>query len=135
MSESAFPRRTFLFASAAMIGLRPSLFAAADPKALQAVQDKGYAFLKSKQQDDGSFAPPQVGEPGITALVIAGLVRSGKPTTDDVVGKAFDPEWHEAVTDEPANGRADGEVTAELRRGYRIGTKLLRAAMVKVAKA
>ena len=53
----------------------------------------------------------------------------------DVVGKAFDPEWHEAVADEPANGRPDGEITAELRRGYRIGTKLLRAAMVKVAKA
>src|SRR5687767_4975184 len=53
----------------------------------------------------------------------------------DVVGQPFDPEWHEAVTDEPANGRPDGEITAELRRGYRIGTKLLRAALVKVAKA
>lgn len=53
----------------------------------------------------------------------------------EVVGKPFDPEWHEAVTDEPANGRPDGEITAELRRGYRIGSKLLRAAMVKVAKA
>ena len=53
----------------------------------------------------------------------------------DVIGKPFDPEWHEAVADEPANGRPDGEITAELRRGYRIGSKLLRAAMVKVAKA
>jgi molecular chaperone GrpE len=53
----------------------------------------------------------------------------------EVVGKPFDPEWHEAVAHEPADGRADGEITAEIRRGYRIGTKLLRAAMVKVAKA
>lgn len=53
----------------------------------------------------------------------------------DVVGQPFDPEWHEAVGDEPAAGRPDGEITAELRRGYRIGTKLLRAAMVRVAKA
>ena len=53
----------------------------------------------------------------------------------DVVGKLFDPEWHESVADEPANGRPDGEITAELRRGYRTGAKLLRAAMVKVAKA
>jgi molecular chaperone GrpE len=53
----------------------------------------------------------------------------------DVVGKPFDPEWHEAVTNEPADGRPDGEITAELRRGYRIGAKLLRPAMVKVAKA
>ena len=53
----------------------------------------------------------------------------------DVVGQPFDPEWHEAVAHEPGNGRPDGEITAELRRGYRIGSKLLRAAMVKVAKA
>ena len=53
----------------------------------------------------------------------------------DVVGQIFDPEWHEAVANEPADGRPDGEITAELRRGYRIGSKLLRAAMVKVAKA
>lgn len=53
----------------------------------------------------------------------------------EVVGNQFDPEWHEAVTDEPANGRPDGEITTELRRGYRIGSKLLRAAMVRVAKA
>lgn len=53
----------------------------------------------------------------------------------DVVGQAFDPEWHEAVANEPANGRPDGEITAEVRRGYRVGQKLLRAAMVRVAKA
>lgn len=53
----------------------------------------------------------------------------------DVVGQPFDPEWHEAVADEPAEGRPDGQIVAELRRGYRIGSKLLRAAMVKVAKA
>jgi len=53
----------------------------------------------------------------------------------DVVGLQFDPEWHEAVSDEPAEGRPDGQIVAEFRRGYRIGSKLLRPAMVKVAKA
>ena len=53
----------------------------------------------------------------------------------DVVGRDFNPEWHEAVTTEPADGHRDGEVTAELRRGYRIGQRLLRPAMVKVAKS
>lgn len=53
----------------------------------------------------------------------------------EVIGQPFDPEWHEAVVEEPAAGRPDGEITAELRRGYRIGPKLLRAAMVRVAKA
>jgi molecular chaperone GrpE len=62
------------------------------------------------------------------------LRRSGVEPFD-AVGRDFDPEWHEAVTTEPANGHRDGEVTAELRRGYRIGQRLLRPAMVKVAKS
>ena len=33
------------------------------------------------------------------------------------------------------DGRRDGEITAEIRRGYRIGQRLLRPAQVKVAKA
>jgi molecular chaperone GrpE len=51
------------------------------------------------------------------------------------VGRDFDPAWHEALASEPADGRRDGEITAEIRRGYRIGPKLLRPALVKVAKA
>ena len=53
----------------------------------------------------------------------------------DSVGQDFDPSWHEAIASEPAAGHRDGEITAELRRGYRIGPRLLRAAQVKVAKA
>ena len=53
----------------------------------------------------------------------------------DPVGADFNPEWHEAVAHEPAGDRRDGEVTAVVRRGYRIGEKLLRPAMVRVAKA
>jgi molecular chaperone GrpE len=53
----------------------------------------------------------------------------------EVVGRPFDPAWHEAVASEPAAGRPDGEVTAEIRRGYRIGQRLLRPAQVRVAKA
>jgi molecular chaperone GrpE len=51
------------------------------------------------------------------------------------IGKDFDPAWHEALTSEPAGTRRDGEVIDEIRRGYRIGSRLLRPALVKVAKA
>ncbi len=51
------------------------------------------------------------------------------------VGEDFDPSWHEAMASEPADGRRDGEIVAEVRKGYRIGTRLIRPAMVKVAKA
>ena len=51
------------------------------------------------------------------------------------IGQDFDPSWHEAIASEPADGRRDGEVVAELRRGFRIGSRLLRPAQVRVAKA
>jgi molecular chaperone GrpE len=51
------------------------------------------------------------------------------------VGEDFDPSWHEAMASEPADGRRDGEIVAEIRKGYRIGSRLVRPAMVKVAKA
>jgi len=52
----------------------------------------------------------------------------------DTVGTEFDPYYHQAVATEPAAGRRDGEITEELRRGYMLGDRLLRPAMVKVAK-
>jgi molecular chaperone GrpE len=53
----------------------------------------------------------------------------------DAVGLAFDPHLHQAVTYEPAEGKPDGEITEEYAKGYLIGERLLRPAMVKVAKA
>ena len=51
------------------------------------------------------------------------------------IGEDFDPNLHQAVTHEDSPGHREGEVIEELRRGYTIGDRLLRPAMVKVAKA
>jgi molecular chaperone GrpE len=53
----------------------------------------------------------------------------------EAVGADFDPNLHEAVTHEASPGHREGQVIGELRRGYMIGDRLLRPAMVKVAKA
>jgi molecular chaperone GrpE len=53
----------------------------------------------------------------------------------DVIGADFNPEWHEALAKEPLEGRREGEIIAEIRRGYRIGQRLLRPALVKVAQS
>jgi molecular chaperone GrpE len=53
----------------------------------------------------------------------------------DAVGADFDPNLHQAVVHEASNEHRDGEVIEELRKGYMIGDRLLRPAMVKVAKA
>ena len=48
-------------------------------------------------------------------------------------GKEFDPNLHEAVMREPTDEHADGTVLEELVRGYMLGERVLRHAMVKVA--
>lgn len=49
------------------------------------------------------------------------------------VGQPFDPNYHQAVAREVGSPEQDGLVTAEFRRGYMLGERLLRPAMVKVA--
>ncbi len=53
----------------------------------------------------------------------------------EVIGSDFDPNLHQAVTHEESSTHREGEVIDEMRRGYMIGDRLLRPAMVKVAKA
>jgi molecular chaperone GrpE len=61
-------------------------------------------------------------------------LRKRGVTPIEVLGADFDPHFHMAVSHEPADGRREGEVVEEFRRGYMLGDRLLRPAMVKVAK-
>lgn len=58
--------------------------------------------------------------------------RGVKPI--EALGADFDPHYHQAVSYEPASGRREGEIIEEYGRGYLLGDRLLRPAMVKVAK-
>jgi molecular chaperone GrpE len=49
-------------------------------------------------------------------------------------GEQFDPHVHEAIEMVETSDAADHEVLEELQRGYKIKDRLLRPAMVKVAK-
>ena len=52
----------------------------------------------------------------------------------EALGADFDPHFHQAIAHEPAEGRRDGEVVEEFARGYMLGDRLIRPAVVKVAK-
>ena len=52
----------------------------------------------------------------------------------DAVGADFDPYYHQAIAQEHVEGRREGEIIEEFRRGYMLGDRLLRPSMVKVAK-
>jgi molecular chaperone GrpE len=62
------------------------------------------------------------------------LLDSEGLTPIEAVGKPFDPREHEAVVQEERSDVAEGTVIAELQRGYRIRDRVLRPAMVVVAK-
>ena len=63
----------------------------------------------------------------VTALEGLGLSGFGEQ------GDEFDPALHEAVTHEESKDHKSGEIIAVVRKGYRIGDRVLRPAMVRVA--
>jgi molecular chaperone GrpE len=52
----------------------------------------------------------------------------------DAVGSRFDPTMHEAVGQEESTEHPEDTVISELRRGYRLRDRVVRPALVKVAR-
>jgi molecular chaperone GrpE len=73
---------------------------------------------------------------GITAIdrKLDQLLESEGLTPIEALGKPFDPHEHEAIAQEDRPGVPDGTVVAELQKGYRIRDRVLRPAMVAVAR-
>jgi molecular chaperone GrpE len=63
-----------------------------------------------------------------TVLTDAGLEEV------DATGKMFDPNLHEAVSQQETTDAPEGQVVRQLRKGYRLKDRLLRPATVIVAK-
>jgi molecular chaperone GrpE len=63
------------------------------------------------------------------------LLRKQGVKAMDVLGSDFDPNIHMAVMHEESPEHREGEVIGELQKGYMLHDRLLRPAMVKVAKA
>jgi molecular chaperone GrpE len=72
---------------------------------------------------------------GVTMILnkLQALLESENVAAVTCVGQPFDPQWHEAMLQEETTEHPDGTVLMELRRGYRLGDRMLRPALVKVA--
>ena len=66
--------------------------------------------------------------------LLATLETYGVKQIDTTDGK-FDPNLHQAIAEVPGNGKPPGSIVAIVQTGYRIGDRLLRPAMVTVARA
>lgn len=86
-------RRGFLGRAAGVVGLGmagPFAAWAQDVADAGPLLGRGVAFLRGRQAEDGLWSPERK-EPGITALVVAALLRSGRVTANEpVVTKGLD---------------------------------------------
>jgi len=91
--------------------------------------------------------PPQLREaadPQVKAVIdgveaterqlLSTLESYGVKQIDTSDGK-FDPNLHQAIAEVPAPGKPKGSIIDVVQSGYRIGDRLLRPAMVTVARA
>ena len=66
---------------------------------------------------------------------LAELLKKRGVNPIEALGADFDPHLHQAVAYEEVPGAREGEVVDVMAKGYKLGDRLLRPALVKVAKA
>jgi molecular chaperone GrpE len=66
---------------------------------------------------------------------LAELLKKRGVSPIEALGADFDPHVHQAVAYEEVEGAREGEVVGVMAKGYKLGDRLLRPALVKVAKA
>jgi molecular chaperone GrpE len=69
-----------------------------------------------------------------TLRLLMSVLEKFGVTPVEALGKAFDPEAHEAIMTQPSNEAAPDTIVGVVQQGYRIHDRLLRPARVIVAR-
>jgi molecular chaperone GrpE len=83
--------------------------------------------------EESQVGPVLEGVEMVRKQFLAAMSRFDLEPIDTAVGKVFDPSFHEAVSQIPSDEHDLGVILEEMRRGYLLGERLLRAAMVVVS--
>jgi molecular chaperone GrpE len=88
--------------------------------------------LKSRPQNGDGAAWAE----GIELIYrkLLSILESEGIQTMEAEGKPFDPNLHEAIMSEDSDTHESGQVIEVLQQGYTLGDKVLRPAMVRVAR-
>jgi molecular chaperone GrpE len=100
---------------------------------LEVLDDFDRAMQERSAADNGDLAKWADG----TALIyrkLQNVLDAEGVTRIEAEGKEFDPAFHEAVTQEPCDTHPSGHVIAVVRQGYKLGDKVIRPALVRVAQ-
>lgn len=93
--------------------------------------ERTLSFIKG--DEDEKVKNIVVGIEMINKQFIESLTKHGLKQID-AIGKEFDPNFHEALAQQPAEGKKDMEVIFVHQNGYTLNDRLLRPAKVVVVK-
>ncbi len=115
---------------------RTELAASAGAEALKRVLPAVDDFERAMQTlpDELKDNPWVNGVSMVQRKLNAALEQSGITPLATNPGDAFDPNLHEAITHEDSDQFDSGQIIGEVQRGYKIGYRVLRPAMVRVAR-
>jgi molecular chaperone GrpE len=71
---------------------------------------------------------------GMVQRQLQDFLRESGVEPIEAVGQPFDPNLHEALGQEPSADVPEGTVTRQMRRGYKLKDRLLRASAVMVSR-
>ena len=85
--------------------------------------------LQTRPAEDAWFSGIELIERKLRSILeVEGVTRM------EAVGAVFDPNFHEAISQEPVDGAESGRVIAVVQNGYMLGERVIRPAQVKVAE-
>ena len=97
-------------------------------KVLPALDDLERA-LQNHRTDD-----PWAAGIELIARKLQNMLESEGVKKIEALGVEFDPNFHEAISHEPADGAQSGHVIGVVQNGYMLGERVIRPALVRVAQ-
>jgi molecular chaperone GrpE len=102
-------------------------------KLLPVIENLEMALNAAQAAPTGAAESLQTGVNMINQQLKSALAEGGLEEVD-ALGKAFDPNLHEAIAQKETADAPEGQVVQQLRKGYRFRGRLLRPASVIIAK-
>jgi molecular chaperone GrpE len=97
-------------------------------KVLPALDDLERALQNRRAED------PWADGIELIARKLQNMLESEGVKRIEALGTEFDPNFHEAISHEPADGAKSGSVIGVVQNGYMLGERVIRPALVRVAQ-
>ena len=100
---------------------------------LLGVRDSLELGLKAAEEQSGDYDKLKEGMDMTVRMLVSSMEKVGIEAVDPK-GETFNPEFHEAVSTQPSDELEPNTVADVMQKGYTLNGRVLRAAMVVVAK-